>query len=232
MTCGIYKMSFKGTTKVYIGQSSNIEQRIVTHTFNFKLGKQSKKLQEAWETYGPPEFNVLAECSLDELDDLENEAIEIFDSINAGFNTLEKAGDIPVYRGSAHGRSLYTNEQIINTMLYIVDNPKIQLKKVAENTGVKLSVIYMIACGKNHTWLRELYPEQYEKMLVLSGTRRLTCQTATNMGRKWPIVVSPEGTLFTIENIKAFAREHGLNDSSLGAVLHGKYKQHKGWRLA
>ena len=43
-------------------------------------------------------------------------------------------------------------------------------------------------------------------------------------------LVSPEGNLYEGENITAFAKEHGLEQSLLNYVILGKRFHHKGWR--
>jgi group I intron endonuclease len=44
-------------------------------------------------------------------------------------------------------------------------------------------------------------------------------------------LVSPDGVLYSFTNQSEFAREHALIPQSVGQVLQGKLKQHKGWRL-
>ena len=43
MTCGIYKLVFNGTAKIYIGQSLNIESRYRDHVYF--LNKNENKFQ-------------------------------------------------------------------------------------------------------------------------------------------------------------------------------------------
>lgn len=47
---GIYKISFEGSTDVYIGTSLNVRKRLQSHMVDFKKGKNSPKLQEVWNT--------------------------------------------------------------------------------------------------------------------------------------------------------------------------------------
>jgi hypothetical protein len=44
-------------------------------------------------------------------------------------------------------------------------------------------------------------------------------------------VISPEGKVFIIKNLAAFAREHDMQQYSLAAVARGTQKQHKGWKV-
>ena len=46
------------------------------------------------------------------------------------------------------------------------------------------------------------------------------------------IILAPDGLQYgPINNIAAFAREHGLDQSNMHKVVSGKLKTHKGWRL-
>jgi len=42
-------------------------------------------------------------------------------------------------------------------------------------------------------------------------------------------LISPSGKIYQFSCIGAFAKEHGLNATSLGDLVKGKKKQHKGW---
>ena len=44
-------------------------------------------------------------------------------------------------------------------------------------------------------------------------------------------VTSPDGEIFIVKNLAAFAREHGMKQYSLAAVARGTQKQHKGWKV-
>lgn len=63
MTCGIYIMSFKGTDKVYIGKSKSIETRANSHMFLFRKNRAPYKLQQAYNTFGNPDLEILEKCS-------------------------------------------------------------------------------------------------------------------------------------------------------------------------
>ena len=71
MKSGIYCLSFEGTDSVYIGKSVNLESRSYSHEWNMKKQKASKKLQDAYNTYGLPIFTVLEYCNEKDLYNLE-----------------------------------------------------------------------------------------------------------------------------------------------------------------
>lgn len=228
MTCGIYLLRFNGTPKVYIGQSSNIEQRFAVHMYALRNETSSIKLIDAYKRYGKPMLEILAECTLEELDNYETETIEIYDSVNKGFNTLTKAQDIPRSSGELNGRAKYTNEQVESVFMLLTDNPNILYTEVSDKTGVPVPNIRKIAKGENHSWLSQKYPEKYKLLISLIGSRRSHSRAR---GQLHPPIVSSSGEVHIISNVKQFAKEHDLDASHLGQVLKGKEKQHKGWKL-
>jgi group I intron endonuclease len=232
MTTGIYKLNFIGTDKVYIGQSVHIELRFKQHITNLIVGHSSQKLQEAYNNFGPPKLEILLECTKKDIDSAETEAIGIFNSVNNGFNTLEVALDIPRFTGEEHGRALYSNKQILEAFNILVSNPLISYTKISSITGVSPENLYLIGNGSNHRWLEEQYPHEYKIMLSHVGTRKATCQSASNRGVVYPNIISPDGKVYSVENIRGFAITHGLDQAHLGQVLRFKAKTHKGWKLA
>ena len=91
MTCGVYRISFKNTDKVYVGSSKNIESRFVDHRNTLKTGKHhSAKLQNYYNKYNlEPSFKILEVCSEESRTIVEDKWIKELDSINNGFNVAE-----------------------------------------------------------------------------------------------------------------------------------------------
>ena len=92
---GIYKITNLINGKVYIGQSINIEKRIKEHFYKAKcFGETSynSALHQAIRKYGEENFSweILEECSIDEIDDKERFYIEQYNSITPdGYNISE-----------------------------------------------------------------------------------------------------------------------------------------------
>lgn len=230
MTIGIYLLRFKGTDKVYVGQSLRIEERLTKHKYKLANNIASSKLQQAYSLYGAPYLEILLECTLeDNLDILENEAINIFNSVNNGFNSNSKAGGGGTgLQGIAHPNSKYSKEIIITVFKnLLIDIP---FKNIAKTTGVEISTIRDISKGKSHKWLASIYPEDYECLLSLIHNR--VYNTAKHKNIEYPPILSPDNTVHTITNLSEFAREHNLNKSHLCGVLNKLRKTHKGWSLA
>jgi len=233
MTCGIYILKFKDTTKVYVGQSMDIEVRFARHRSNFIHNKAAKILQEAFNTYGMPTIEVVCECNLAELDILENEAINIFDSYTSGFNSnigFIYATSKTKVCGEDSPNSSCTNDDIRSAFLLVVENV-LSHSEIAIKLGISKNVVRDISCSNNHKWLRDEYPEEYEKMQATKNSRPNGGRSAIDKGIVYPTIVSPCGNTYQVSNLREFAREHNLTHNILGRVLRGQEVQHKGWKL-
>lgn len=94
MTCGVYKVGFSNTDKVYIGSSKNIERRFKQHKAMLNSGcHHSYKLQEHYSTSKDfIEMSVLQECSEENRTMVEAECIDKYNSILCGFNVAKVDG--------------------------------------------------------------------------------------------------------------------------------------------
>lgn len=229
MTIGIYKLEFKGISKVYIGQSSNIERRFIGHKQNMQNGTANKKVQAAYDIAGIPELYILEECSLEELDLKEGRYINLYDSIDNGLNVAEvgNRGLAPMH-GTTNPSAKYAVEDYYN-VLYFLSEPGYSWKEISSLTGVSEYVISHISSLESHGWLEELFPEEYAKVRHIknSGGRNY----AYMQGIFYPKIRGPDGEVFEVKHQTNFAKEHGLSQSKLCEVLHGNRKSHKGWRL-
>lgn len=171
MTCGIYLLVFENTDKVYVGQSSNIERRYSEHKTALLKGYHSKKLQEAYIKFGIPKLIIALECEPTELYTEEANAIKIFDSINNGFNTTGATGVcLTTLVGETAPSAKYSNEQIESTFKLLLTSNYTQ-KLIAEKTGVSITTVTNIFMGKKHQWLKDKYPIEYEKLMLISSKK-------------------------------------------------------------
>lgn len=220
MTCGIYILKFKDTDKVYIGQSKRIELRIVQHRALFTAGTASKKMQNAYVIHGMPLVEVLTECNEDELDDLEYEAISLYDSVNNGFNTRSTPGGGHSLWGELNHNSKYTNNQIIDSLFLLLSTPKLTYPEIFKISGVPKSTLVDISNGTGHIWLEGLFPKEYN-LLKSYRYKRNT--------RFYPDLKSPNGITYTVEHLTTFCNEHSLDYGNMSKLLTGKKKQYLGW---
>lgn len=230
MTIGIYKLIFKGTNKVYIGQSYRLEGRLQQHISDFKLGRHTKKMMAAYTDFGEPSLEILCECAIEELDEFENETIEIWDSVDNGFNTYYTAGIHGSISSSEHFNCKYTKEQIVQVLKLLVSDKFIKFDRISANTGVSVSTIRHICYLESSFWLEEEFPEEYA-ILRSRKEAKISRLSASSIGKVYPTIYSPEGIGYNITNMCQFAKEHNLQQANLCNVLHGKNKTIKGWHI-
>jgi hypothetical protein len=187
-------------------------------------------MMEAYNLYGNPSLEIVCECSVEELNKLEAEAIEIYDSVNSGLNIYSSANDTPLYYGEDHPRCKYSNEQILE-VARLLTNPENKAIYISTITGVSVENIQSIASLKVHSWIEKEDPETYKKLVDLKGKRKNPKGIAAR-GIVYPSVMSPDGTVYTnIENLSRFCEEHGLTRPNFRKLLLGKIKSSLGWRL-
>jgi len=82
---GIYKITNIITGRSYIGQSKDIEKRFSEHIYH-----STSKIDVNINLYGKDNFifEVLEECPVEKLDDLEDYYIQKYDTINRGYNEI------------------------------------------------------------------------------------------------------------------------------------------------
>lgn len=229
----IYCINFSNTDKVYIGQTINFNRRRSVHLNTLKGGYGSKKLQEAFELYGEPSFKILLDNinTQEELNTLETEAIEIYDSCNNGFNTHDKSrAGFTACWGDLNGNSKFSNDEIIEFMFLAINNPKLRLKQLADCFEMSFTTADEICRGVKHKWLSSAFPDEHAQLLSLVGTRSKAV-TAEDRGIVYPPIFSPEGIKYEVKALREFARKYNLSNASLSKVLHGTQKIHKGWSL-
>jgi len=228
MTSGIYALVFTNCDLIYIGQSINIEKRFKEHIYSFNRGDANKKLLEAYKTYNTPELFILEETCQD-LDSLELHYISKFDTVKNGLN--EWAGPIKVLRGQAHPNSKYTNKQIEDIIILLSSDEILSFKEIAKIVNVPISTVQNVSSGKVGSHLKNSFPKEYTILENRRNNRISEASSARGRGISYPIILSPNGEEYNIENITKFAEKWGLNRSHLCGVLNGVRKSHKGWRL-
>lgn len=229
MTCGIYKLNFPRTGLVYIGKSINIERRFNQHINKFKSNKYgNSKLQWAYNLYGIPTYEILHVCKESDLDFQEIQYISLFNSLDKGLNSIPGGQPTPVMSGIANPNAQYKEEDYFN-VLYFLGEPGYSITEIAELTNVSKYVVQHIASREAHFWLKDKYPELYNKMVEVSTKGR---RSSEQRGIIYPLIKSPSGEIYEVKHQTNFAKEHGLLQSKLCEVLHGNRKRHLGWTLA
>lgn len=166
---GIYKIT-SPSSKVYIGQSRNIKKRWGDYSAHKKKQKDQTAIFYSLKKYGKEnhKFEVLEECSLEELNEREIYYIEKYDSVNKGLNisrggyyfwevnvgkkhkkeTIDKMKEY--WAENAHPRSKETIAKISKTKL---ENPRITTPEMIEkyrNTSTSKKPISQFDLEGNH----------------------------------------------------------------------------------
>lgn len=226
MTVGIYAIYFTKIDKIYIGQSQNIEQRFISHKSLFKAVHYNYKLAEAYLKDNNPEYTILVECKISELNENEISLINEFNSIKYGLNILE-GGDAGI-PGYCSARCKNSREELEHAF-QLLTRKDLTKSKISELSNVSLDTITNIVSKQRHIWLHEYYPE-ISKQVIENKYNRFQNAQENRYGTNC-ILISPEGIEYSCNNRNKFAKEHNLNSGHLGAVIRKQEKQHKGWIL-
>lgn len=237
MTVGVYKLVFTDST-FYVGKSVNIESRFKDHCSQLIRGKSGcPKLQQKYnEIKKLPDIEIIEVTSIETLSGREVYWISELNAVRQGLNVIYGGQDTSV--GEAHPNSKYSNEQIHLVLELLASSLPIYSHADIEGiTNVKYTTIKDIISGKSHMWLKEAYPETYQKMLDTKALRKQVNSfanlnpQANKKTSEYPIVVSPQGVEYKIEHLSNFSKEHNLQASNLSHVLMGRRQHHKGWKL-
>lgn len=111
MSIGIYKYENKLNGHIYIGQSGCIENRYQQHLTESKSERAVKGIDAAIKKYGIKNFifEVIEECSLEELDEKEIFWINFYDSYNNGYNLTPGGRSL---KGEDHPRAILTEKEV------------------------------------------------------------------------------------------------------------------------
>lgn len=102
---------------------------------------------------------------------------------------------------------------------------------IATKTGIPVQHVRSIGSGRVHKWLEKEFPEEFSKLLDLKYSRGSNSQSIQGRGIIYPNILSPDGKVYNVPNIRQFAKKHNITESALGEVLRGKRISHKGWKL-
>jgi group I intron endonuclease len=224
---GIYCMYFEDLYGVYyIGCSSNIETRIKDHLSALDRGSHTnKKIQNAYNKYGTPVFEILETCNIDNLSQREIYYINLFDSYRSGFNLTSGGEGGGIGENNTYAKYKESDYYNVLKLLAYSEEP---YSTISERTTVSIDVIKKIAMLISHTYLEIKYPEEYAIVKAKKSSRN---NSAKSKGIVYPVLLDPNGKEYVVENIHKFADENGLQYQNLHKVLTGKRAHHKGWKL-
>lgn len=221
---GIYKITNKINNKSYIGQSNNINRRFIEHKcINHET---NKSLKLAFKKYGIENFNfeILEECSLQELNEKEKYYIS---KLKPEYNRTSGGDGSPNHNVSNNlreklrqkGKEQWNNlseEQKNN----ILNNNLIGQKighKVSKETREKL---------RNANLGKKQSKETIEKRKKTFINKKLNGYIQTNETHKKKVICMETGIIY--DSVKEAGKKNNVNPSCISGVLKGRYKTCKG----
>lgn len=156
MICGIYKITNTINGKCYIGQSRNIEKRWIEHKnrpYNKKDKSYNYPFYRAIRQYGLKNFTfeVLEECSIEELNEREKYWISVYNSFdkNYGYN-LTRGGDCTI--------PLSINNGQVQEIISLLKTTMLSQQEIADKYNVSQRTISSINIGETWRMDDEIYP--------------------------------------------------------------------------
>lgn len=238
MYSGIYALYWWNQDLVYVGQSQNMSSRKVEHFRRMFNGTHSNyKVQAAYTLYGEPDFILLEECSILDLNRLELFWQNELNSLNS--LDIVKAGQVGL--GHASNASKYSKILLLRVFSCLYKNNLKTFTNIATRCNlVSTSLISDIYKGKSHLWLKHEYPEKYSAMQAVD----YKSQSAWGSNFKdYASLIAPDGRLFRIDesvlNTSIDIQQHYYPGESvevvrkgISRVLSGIRKSWRNWKLA
>lgn len=147
---GIYKIENTLNHKIYVGQSVHIERRWSEHCFPSKKSVISKAIQK----YGKEKFTfqILEECSVEELDEKESYYIKKFNCvIPNGYNVVDcSEGNHTLYS--------YYRKDVLLDIIQDLEASTLSIQDISEKYDLNKTTIYRINNGEIHRFPDKNYP--------------------------------------------------------------------------
>lgn len=206
---GIYKITNTTNGKCYIGQSRDIEARWAKHLSTYKSSPEWE-LYRAFKKYGIAAFSfeVIEECSIEELNEREVYWIAQFDSFNNGYNmtlggeACNGTNDKAVYQYDLSGNFIKEYKSAHDA---------------ARENNIQFTNICKVCRGERKT--AGGFGWSYTKTTKISPikTKRLGDSTVLQFTKDGEFVAE-------YSSAKEARRQTGINDTTIGLVCKGKGK--------
>lgn len=252
---GIYLILNTKTRKIYIGQAQNIRKRWNDHRHALRHNKHpNRHLQAAWNKYAAKafKFSVLEYCAIDRLDSREQHYLNIYIPKGDCYNLAVDATSPMRGRKNTPESNTKRSDALKGRTLSLEHRKKIGManKGGKGSTGRIVTAATRQKLSVSHEHRLPMSDETKEKISIANRGRKLTPAhrekiVNASKGRKHSleskqkmsdvksgqyIATSPDGIEYRIKNLRQFCSENELSDGSMGQVISGKRKHHKGWK--
>lgn len=250
----VYCIENQVNNKKYIGQTTREDpnSRFREHVSSLSRGiHNNQHLQNAWNKYGEEffEFYVLKEAETQaELDDVEKKLVNKFGYYNNkeggkggrhSLKTRKKLSEAALGRESHLKGTTFVRSKEVKLEQARRQRPQGYLAVVSPNGEVFEFENLRAFCREHDLHYGGLTPvmdgrHKHYRGWRLASTPRKYTNTALNISKArrkepYPDVVSPDGTIYSIEILSEFCREHDLSVSNMCLLVNHKKPSYKGW---
>jgi hypothetical protein len=222
MKSGVYALYWWNSDLIYVGVSQDIYSRKEQHLRLLKRGAHyNSKVQQAYNSFGIPEFILLELAGISELSYKEYVWFNEFNVLGLqGLNIAEPG----IHSEQASKYSKLTILKVFRELYLTTNTFNVISNKFNTTPEFAINIFYT----KTHLWLQEKYPYQYS---IMKSKIRKSNSFAHKLRSDSALLISPTYEIFECHNIKEFARTHNLIPQNLGEVIRGKRLTHKGWKV-
>ena len=216
---GIYKYTNLINSKVYIGQSNDLERRYNEHLRRYQCESDKEYnsiLHKAFRKYGYDnlQYDIIEECDISYLNEREIYWIEYYDSVNNGYN-LDAGG---------HCRSLkvLTKEQL-NQIIDLLQNSTLTEQEIATQFNITMQYVSAINVGRYNKQESLSYPlRKRGKFCIKCGVKidshsQQYCVKCYNIAQRTVERPQPEQLLqeIAISSFEAVGRKYGVSGNAI-----------------
>lgn len=220
---GIYKITNNINGKIYIGQSNNIQRRFSEHQ---NRGATSRiPVDIAIQRYGKENFNfeIIEECSIEQLNQKETYWITYFNSIENGYNC--SVGGDQQSIGSNNGRAILTENEV--KFIRTAYNNHERRKDVYEHFKDKITFSSFARIWDGTSWAH-IMPE-----VLTEENKRYYSKEATNGEKSSNAKLTDEEVIkirerYVSENAKTIYKDYEdrCSYNTLQQILWGRTYKH------
>lgn len=219
---GIYKITNKLNGKIYVGQSNDVHRRMKEHCYPGRHLYSTSPIDHAIHKYGEENFTfeVLEECTLDKLNELETFWILELNSMVEGYNCNQGGDQASV--GSNNGRTKLTEEDV--EIIRTAYNNHERCKQIYEMFKDRISYPAFQQIWQGKTW-KHVMPE-----VLTEENKKYYSSEATNGSKSPGASLADEEVMiirqrYVDESAKQIYEDYKdrLSYQTLQQILWGRY---------